>query len=129
MSERLYPPTRPQLISEVLDTAFKIFSVSLLKTLPYGMLIPLAGQVVNIYNLVTGRLVHRVFPQDATGWVLYAVGVVLTLTLWAALVLRQRSIAAGAQVAMPAELALALRRAPALVALTLLNMLVVGAGV
>jgi hypothetical protein len=129
MSERLYPPARPQLISEVLDTAFKIFSVSLLKTLPYGMLITLAGQVVNIYNLVTGRLVRRVFPQDATGWVLYAVGVVLTLTLWAALVLRQRAIAAGAPVAMPAELALALRRVPALVALTLLNMLVVGVGV
>ena len=128
MSARLYPPTRPQLISEVLDTAFKIFSVSLLKTLPYGMLITLAGQLANIYNLVTGRLVRRMFPQDVTGWVLYAAGMFLTLTLWAALVLRQRAMAEAVPVSMAAELAAALRRVPALAVLTILNLVVVAVG-
>ncbi|HSY07840.1 MAG TPA: hypothetical protein VK820_04815 [Steroidobacteraceae bacterium] len=128
MSARLYPPARPQLISEVLDTAFKIFSVSLLKTLPYSMLITLAGELVHIYNLVTGRLMRRILPRDATGWLLYAASMLLTLTLWAALVLRQRAVAEGAPVAVPAELAIALRRLPALVALTILNILAVAVG-
>jgi len=128
MSARLYPATRPQLISEVLDTAFRIFSASLLKALPYGMLITLAGQLVNIYNLLTGRLARRVFPQDRTGWVLYAVSLVLTLTLWAALLLRQLAIAQGAPVSMQEELVAALRRLPALALLTGLNALAVGFG-
>lgn len=128
MSARLYPPPRPQLISEVLDTAFKIFSASLLKVLPYGMLITLAGQLVNIYNLVTGRLVRRLFPQDPTGWVLYALGMILTLTLWAALILRQRAIAQGAPVAMQAEIAAAVRRLPVLVLVAIFNVIAVGVG-
>jgi hypothetical protein len=128
MSARLYPPTRPQLISEVLDTAFKIFSVSLLKTVPYGMLITLAGQLVNIYHLLSGRPVRRVLPQDPTGWVLYTISMILTLTLWAALILRQRAIAQGAPVRMQAELAVAVRRVAALAALTILEVLLVGIG-
>jgi hypothetical protein len=124
MPARLYPPTRPQLISEVLDTAFKIFSVSLLKALPYGMLMTLAGQLVSIYNLVTGHLARRVFPQDATGWALYAVSMILTLTLWTALILRQRAIAQAAPVSMAAELAAALYKFPQLLLLTILNVLI-----
>jgi len=129
MSARLYPPPRPQLISEVLDTAFKIFSASLLKALPYGMLITLAGQLVNIYSLVTGRRVRRLFPQDPTGWVLYALGMILTLTLWAALILRQRAIAQGAPVALQAELAIAVRRLPALALVSIFNVIAVGVGI
>jgi hypothetical protein len=125
---QLYPPVRAQTIGEVLDTAFKIFSTSLLKALPYGMLITLAGQLVNIYNLATGRLVRRVLPQDRPGWVLYGVSVILTLTLWAALILRQRDILAGKPVSMWAEIAAAVRRLPALVAVTTLSVFAVGIG-
>jgi hypothetical protein len=129
MSAHLYPPPRPQLISEVLDSAFKIFSASLLKALPYGMLITLAGQLVNIYNLVTGRLVRRLFPQDRAGWVLYALSLIVTLTLWAALILRQRAIAQGAPVSMQAELAAAVRTLPGLALVSILNVIAVGVGI
>jgi hypothetical protein len=128
MSARLYPPRRPQLISEVLDSAFKIFSASLLKALPYGMLITLAGQLVNIYNLVSGRRLRSLFPQDGTGWVLYALSLIVTLSLWAALILRQRAIAQGAPVSMQAELSAAVRGLPWLVLLTILNVVAISIG-
>ena len=129
MSARLYPPPRPQLISEVLDSAFRIFAASLLKALPYGMLITLAGQLVNIYNLATGRALRRLFPQDRIGWLLYALSLIVTLTLWAALILRQRAIAQGSVVAMQAELAAAVRTLPALALLSILNVIGVGVGI
>lgn len=118
---RLYPPVRPQLVSEVLDSAFKIFSASLLKALPYGMLLTLAGQLVNIYNIASGRLVRQVFPQDRLGWVLYVLSVALSLTLWAALILRQRAIAQGLPVSRRDEVATAIRKLPALAVLMILN--------
>jgi len=128
MSTHLYPPLRPQSIPEVLDNAFKIFSRSLLKVLPYGMLMTLVGQLGNIYNLASGRPMRRFLPRDPTSWLLYVLSLLLSLALWAALLLRQRAIAEGAPVSMRAELATVLQRLPALMALTALNALVIVGG-
>ena len=43
MSLVLYPPARPQSIGEVIDTAFRIFKATLLRSLPYSVLATVAG--------------------------------------------------------------------------------------
>ena len=55
MSSILYPPARPQSIGEVLDSAFRIFKVTLLRCLPYGVLATVANQLQNIYLIMSGR--------------------------------------------------------------------------
>lgn len=128
MSTSLYPPGRPQSIAEVLDGAFKIFSVSLLKVLPYGMLGTLAGQLGNIYNLATGRPIGRSLPRDPTSWLVFAMSLVVSVALWVAVLVRQRAIAQGAPVAMRAELAAVLHRLLPLLLFILVDALAVCAG-
>jgi hypothetical protein len=125
---QLYPPARAQSIPEVLDTAFKLFSISLLKVLPYGMLGTLAGQLGNIYNLATGRPLQRFLPRDPTSWLVFCASIVLSLALWAAVLLRQRAIAQGAPVSTQAELTTVVRRLPALLGLIVLQTIAVAAG-
>jgi hypothetical protein len=129
MSMSLYPPERPQTIGEVLDTTFKFLGVSLLKMLPYGMLITLAGQLGNIHNLATGRRTRSVVPRDPMSWLLLGVSLIASLMLWAAMLLRQRAIARGERVSMGAELAAALRMLPGLILLTLAIVVGVCAGI
>jgi hypothetical protein len=120
MSTHLYPPSRPQSIGEVLDTAFKLLGVSLLKTLPYSILMTLAGQLGNIDNLLAGRNARIFVPRDPATWLLWAVSVISSLLLWAALLRRQRAIAQGEPVSTRAELATALHLLPSLVLLFIL---------
>jgi len=125
MSKRLYPPVRPQSIGEVLDTAFQILAASLFKTLPYGVLTILAGQLENIYNLTTGRPMRRFAPRDLPSAIMYAVSVIALLTLWAAMLLRQRAVAQAEPTSIRTELSRALRSLPALVPMMILNALAV----
>jgi hypothetical protein len=120
MSLRLYPPLRPQSVSEVLDTAFHIFAASLLKNLPYGILLILAGQLVNIYSLATGRPLSAL-PHDASSGLVYAVSLVAVCTIWIAIILRQCAIAQGETHSMRAELTRALRIVPQIVVLAVLS--------
>jgi hypothetical protein len=120
MSLRLYPPLRPQSVSEVLDTAFHIFAASLLKNLPYGILLILAGQLVNIYSLATGRPMGTL-PHDASSGLVYGVSLIAVCTIWVAIILRQCAIAQAEPSSMRAELARALRTVPQVVALVILT--------
>src|ERR1700685_303012 len=120
MSLRLYPPLRPQSVSEVLDTAFHIFAASLLKNLPSGILLILAGQLVNIYSLATGRPLSAL-PHDASSGLVYAVSLVAVCTIWIAIILRQCAIAQGETHSMRAELTRALRIVPQIVVLAVLS--------
>jgi Membrane domain of glycerophosphoryl diester phosphodiesterase len=128
MSTQLYPPRRAQSIPEVLDTTFKLFSISLVKVLPYGMLGTLAGQLGNIYNLTTGRPARQFLPRDPTAWLVLAISVALSMALWAAMLLRQRAISQGTPVSMQAELRRVARRLPALLGFLVLQLIAVGAG-
>jgi hypothetical protein len=129
MSQRLYPPARPQSISEVLDTAFQIFAISLLKTLPYGILTILAGQLGNIYNLATGRPLGPAWPHDAPSGLVYVASLILVPTLWAAMILRERAIAQGELNSMGAELARALRTIPTLLPMAIFMAVAVAVGI
>jgi Membrane domain of glycerophosphoryl diester phosphodiesterase len=128
MSIHLYPPSRPQSIPEVLDSTFKIFSTSLLKVLPYGMLLTLVAQLVQIYALASGAPIPRFPYRDPTSWYLFAISVILASAVWPALLLRQRAMAQGERVSVRAEFAAAFSRLPALLALDALVILAIGLG-
>jgi hypothetical protein len=119
MSKRLYPPLRAQPVSEVLDTGYHIFAASLLRTLPYGILLILAGQLVNIYNLATGRPLRS--HPDALAALLSLASLIAVTALWGGLILRQRAIAHGERGSYRAELARVLYILPKLVILIILS--------
>jgi hypothetical protein len=119
MSKRLYPPLRPQSVSEVLDSAFHIFAATLFKTLPYGILLILSGQLVNIYNLATGRALQSAW-HDATSALLSVVSLIAVAPILGAMILRQRAVAQGQPSFMGVEFTQALRRLPQILAVLLL---------
>src|SRR5690348_11046817 len=103
----LYPPPRPQLIGEVLDSAFRIFKSSLLGCLPYGVLATVASQLQSIYLIVTGRTLHSFTNTDPVWWMLYLLGALLSGTLLNVIFIRQAAVARGS----PLGAAIALRQA------------------
>ncbi|GAC1456698.1 MAG: hypothetical protein PVSMB6_14750 [Steroidobacteraceae bacterium] len=122
MTNNLYPPSRPQTVGEVLDTAFRIFSATLSKCLPYATLTMLAGQLPNIYELLQRHPLRRSLlePHDRVFWLLEIVGSVVSLALWGAIVRRQYAMASGELTAAHGELRAALRRVPGLFGVSLL---------
>jgi hypothetical protein len=125
MSSILYPPARPQSIGEVLDSAFRIFKVSLVPSLPYGVLATVAGQLQNVYLIVTGRTLHSFTNSDPLWWALYVLGAVLGGTLLNAIFVRQAAIAAGAPCSASTAFREALHKAPATIALGLIIVVII----
>jgi hypothetical protein len=116
---RLYPPSRPQSIGEVLDAGFRIFQSTFLPCLPYGVAWVIVGQLANIHDLTAGRPPRAFGGDDPIGWLWFALGLTLTLILWGALILRQSALASGGTSSMRAELSITLARLPQLLALAL----------
>jgi hypothetical protein len=123
MVSRLYPPSRPQLVGEVLDAGFQIFASTLYKSLPLGVVAVLAGQLVNIHDLIAGRPLRRFGGTDLEWWAWYLSGMVLMLLVWGTLWRRQATLAAGAASSTRAELRRTLAVLPTLIA----QLLVAGA--
>jgi hypothetical protein len=128
MTAVLYPPARPQSVGEVLDTAFRIFTTTLLTCLPYAALAVISGQLPTLYDVAVGRSLLQAtlraqHTRDPVWWLLELVAIVLTMTLTNALLLRQRTLATGGAAATGAELAGGLRRVPGLVLIAVLVVL------
>jgi len=117
MSVTLYPVPRPQAIAEVLDSGFRLFNLSLFRCLPYSVVAMIAGQLASIYEIASGRRLGLFGGGDPLWWALYALGVVLSLGLWNALMLRQIAIASNQPISAARELRIAARRLPIVVAL------------
>ncbi|TLY55299.1 MAG: hypothetical protein E6K50_02600 [Gammaproteobacteria bacterium] len=100
MPNILYPPPRPQSVGEILDSAFRIFSATLLKCLPYSFLGVMVGHLTTFYDLATG---HPVVPttlrarqtHDPLWWILLIVATFAVTTLTNAVLLRQYALATG----------------------------------
>jgi hypothetical protein len=116
MAPTLYPPSRPQAIGEVLDSAFRIFRASLLRCLPYGVLAIVAGQLPNIFDIAAGRPLHRFGAGDRIWWTLYVSGALLSLSFVNTILLRQRAMAEGTCAGTAVTFLDGARRAPAVVA-------------
>lgn len=121
MSNVLYPPTRPQSVGEVLDAAFRIYSATLLKCLPYTFTSVILGQTLSIYDVLHGRAMTAAALGGAaqmprmpglTWWILFLVLVVIDTMFANAVFLRQYALATGGAASMPAELRRSLRRVP-----------------
>jgi hypothetical protein len=115
-----YPPHRPQSVGEVLDTGFRIFQSTLLPSLPYGVLWVLAAQLATLHDLAAGRPLRAFGGADPIWWLWYGLGMVLTLAVWTALILRQSALASGSPSSARAELRATLSRLPELVALAVM---------
>jgi hypothetical protein len=109
----LYPPTRPQAIGEVLDSAFRIFKATLLKSLPYSVLATVAGQLQSIYVIVTGRDLKPFGNSDPGYWAVYVLGAFLGGVLISAIMIRQAAIASGTGSTARTALIQGLKNAPA----------------
>src|ERR1700757_2564763 len=113
MPSVLYPPTRPQAISEVLDSAFRIFKATLLKSLPYSVLATVAGQLQSISVIVFGRDL-RPFGNSGPGyWTVYVLGAILGGVLISAIMVRQAALASGTASTARAALLQGVKNAPA----------------
>lgn len=126
MPPALYPPSRPQSIGEVLDSAFRIFRITFLRCLPYGVLAMVAGQLPNIYDIATGRPLSQFGGGDPQWWLLYAVGAFLGIAFVNVIIIRQALLASGSAQAGRTDLMAGLRKAPASFAVFVLLFLAIG---
>lgn len=130
MPSAFYPPARPLSVGEVLDLVFQIFKATLVKGLPYGICAVVAQQLPNVYALASGVTVRQALSAgQPIGIALFAVGVLLALVAWSALLLQQRAIIEQRPTSIKSELGEALRRLPSFFVATLLFLAVVGSGV
>jgi Membrane domain of glycerophosphoryl diester phosphodiesterase len=121
MGNILYPPTRPQSVGEVLDTAFRIYGTTLLKCLPYTFTSVILGQTLSIYDVLhrhattaAAALQAATMPRvpGPIWWILFLVLVVVDAMFANAVFLRQYALATGHPASMRAELGKGLQRAP-----------------
>src|SRR5213078_3156916 len=123
MANTLYPPPRPQSVGEILDSAFRIFRATLVQCLPYAIAAVIAGQLPNIYYLVSGRNMLQGLAgfRDPVWLTLYVLGYVIAIVLWSAVLLRQYALATGHPAETSSELSTAVRRVPAMALLGILT--------
>jgi len=118
MGNIIYPPSRPQSVGEVLDSAFRIYSTTLLKCLPYSFASVIVGQLLSLYDIL-----HRpaaaplaaaaVQPAHGPVWGLLALLVAAASMMFTnAVFLRQYALSTGRVTSMPEELSKSLRRVP-----------------
>jgi len=126
MPSVLYPPSRPQVIGEVLDSAVRIFKVTLLKVLPFSVLATVAGQLQNIYIILSGRNIRPFSNSDPGWWTVYLLGTVVGAALINAIIVRQAAIATGSESASMTALKEGLRNVPAVVLMGIVMAVLVG---
>src|SRR5262249_50863777 len=117
----VYPPDGPQTLGQVLDSGFRIFKVSLVRCLLFGALAMIAGQLPNIYSLLTGKVPAVFASRDPITFALALAGSVITIYLSAVMLIRQREIVEGRRQSTRFELALGIRRLPALLGVALVS--------
>lgn len=126
MSATFYPPARPSSVGEVLDLAFRIFKVTLIRALPYGIVVVMGQQLCSLYKFGGVASASGVLGNPALRVLAFIVGVAVSLLAWASMVLCQRAIIEHRATSWRVELGAALRRMPAFAAVTLLYFAVVG---
>jgi Membrane domain of glycerophosphoryl diester phosphodiesterase len=134
MVDILYPPARPQSVGEVLDTAFRIYTGTLLKCLPYSFTSVVLGQLLALYDLIHGHPLNPLAgafarannARDPLWWLLLLVLMVATVVLANAILLRQYALATGRPLDMRAELSQAVRYTPGTWLIAFLMVLAMG---
>ena len=125
MPNVLFPPDGPQTVSQVLDSAFRIFKISLVRCLLFGAVAMIAGQLPNIYSLARGEPFGGYLRGDPITIALAVLGSALAVYFSAVILIRQREVARGSRRAIRAELAEGLRRMPTLIGVSWLSLVIV----
>jgi hypothetical protein len=121
-------PSRNADVSGLLEFATRLFKHSLSSCLPLAIAAVLASEAAELYWVASGHKVDATLTRDSTYWVLAMVGLLLSLWLSGALLLRQRALCAGKAGTIRADLASAGQRWPTLVIATLLAALFTAVG-
>ena len=124
MPNVLFPPDGPQSVSQVLDTGFRIFKVSLVRCLLFGAMAMIAGQLPNIYSLARGEPFGGYLHGDPITIGLALLGGAIAVYFSGVMLIRQREVAQGSRRAIRVELAEGLRRMPALLGVTVASLAV-----
>ncbi|MBS0364968.1 MAG: glycerophosphoryl diester phosphodiesterase membrane domain-containing protein [Proteobacteria bacterium] len=99
MNSALYPPDRPQSVSELLDLGFRIYRASWVKSLLFAGLAALASTLVSLYRLPGphryGMAEAMEKLRDPVFWLLYLGCTFASVLFICALLLRQYRIATG----------------------------------
>lgn len=103
-------------VSDLLETAARLFRITLLKCLPLGMLAMVCWRLPNFYWTATGHRPTLRALLDPRFDLLTLVGTAIQLWLLAALMLRQRAVALGAPLQAAEELRAATQRLPGILA-------------
>jgi hypothetical protein len=90
------------------------------------VLATVAGQIQNIYLIVTGRTLPAFANTDPAWWVLYLLGAFIGATFVNTILIRQGAVASGSRSVGPAALVDGLRNTPAAIVMSLLIVLMVG---
>src|SRR5689334_2953807 len=122
MPNVLFPPDGPQSVSQVLDSGFRIFKVSLVRCLLFGAVAMIAGQLPNIYSLARGEPFGGYLRGDPITILLAALGSVIAVYFSAVILIRQREVAQGGRRRIRVELAEGLQRMPALIGVTVASL-------
>jgi hypothetical protein len=129
MATSLFPPQRPLSVGEIIDAAFRIYRATVGKCVSYALIAVIAGQLPNIYYLLSGRgLAQSILSSshDPVWVALYVVGSCSGVVLWSAILLRQHALATGSAAAAREELGRALTRLVPMVALGILTVVAIG---
>jgi hypothetical protein len=129
----LLPLTRPLSTAEVLDTAFRVFQVTLWRCLLLALAAVVVGQAPAAYDLARGTLTAPVTEKGLVWAALYVASTFLNVLLALTLLYRQWRLASGEQRSLGHDLRDALRRWPqafatALAVFTLLLLPAAGIG-
>jgi hypothetical protein len=108
----MLPPTRPLSTAEVLDTAFRVFQVTLWRCLLLALVAVVVGQAPAAYDLAHGTLTSPVAEKGPVWVAIYLASTFCNVLLALALLYRQWRLAAGEPRALALDLRDALRRWP-----------------
>ncbi len=124
-------PTRSASVSDLLYAATGVFRMTLAKTLPAGMFAILLLGLPDFYWLTTGKPLDLLHPpiDDSKFWIFSAVGFAGYQLLAGALMLRQQDILQGRAASWRTDLASAFSRWPILIVSSLLQWMLIFAGV
>jgi hypothetical protein len=106
-------------VSQILETASRLFRVTVAKCLPLAMVAVLLAELPNLYWFARGHALDKLeyaLPPDPTWWALSLLGTAVALYLTSAMMLQQRSLVAGIACPTGAALRAALHRLPLLLA-------------
>lgn len=121
-------PSRQSGVSDLLETATRLFRSTLLKCLPLAMLAMLLAMLPTLYLQVTGQPAGNALPQDSRYWLLYVLGTCGSLLFSSALMLRLQALRAGSVTRVSDDLRRALPRWPTVLIASLLGAALVMAG-